>query len=129
MRRLLALSIILLFGALAFAGSADASHEKYTIRYIGGGASIGTLLHHCLLTHDETTYALGGSCARPCPHGSCTITVVDDHYGTRTWFRIQVDDEPFFRPQMYYHQTTVEADRVRVAVSQATATIGTITIE
>ncbi|MBW3582688.1 MAG: hypothetical protein KY455_06275, partial [Euryarchaeota archaeon] len=64
-----------------------------------------------------------------CPHGSCTITVVDDFEGIHVWFKIQVDDEPFFRPQAHYHQTTVEADRVRVAVSAADGTIGTITIE
>ncbi|MBW3584208.1 MAG: hypothetical protein KY455_14050 [Euryarchaeota archaeon] len=126
MRRLLALSIILLFGALAFAGSAEASHEKYTIRYIGGGELGGVQVTIC---DRNTGYAIGGACFTPCPHGSCTITVVDDFEGIHVWFRIQVDDEPFFRPQFYFHQTTVDADRVRVAVSVADGTIGTITIE
>ncbi|MBW3582689.1 MAG: hypothetical protein KY455_06280 [Euryarchaeota archaeon] len=55
--------------------------------------------------------------------------MVDDHNGIHVWFWIQVDDEPFFRPQAHFHQTTVDAERVRVAVSVADGTIGTITIE
>ncbi|MBW3584210.1 MAG: hypothetical protein KY455_14060 [Euryarchaeota archaeon] len=126
MKKCVSLCVILLFSVLAFAGAADASHEKYTIRYIGGGEYGGIQATACIL---NTGYAIGGACFTPCPHGSCTITIVDDHYGIHVWFQIQVDDEPFFRPQAYFHQTTVEADRVRVAVSQATATTGIITIE
>ncbi|MBW3584207.1 MAG: hypothetical protein KY455_14045 [Euryarchaeota archaeon] len=128
MRRLLAFSIILLFGALAFAGSADASHEKYTTHYIGGGELAGGGPIACRQIGDKE-YGIGGACWTPCPHGSCTITVVDDYNGNDVWFRIQVDDEPFFRPHIYSHQTTVDADRVRVAVTASTGTTGIITIE
>ncbi|MBW3584209.1 MAG: hypothetical protein KY455_14055 [Euryarchaeota archaeon] len=130
MRKLIALGVILLFSALAFAGSAEASHEKYTFRYVGGGGSgFGVLLTSCVWDVGDETLSLGGACFTPCPHGSCTITVVDDTWGPNVWFRIQVDDEPFFRPNVYNHQTTVDAERVRVAIVVSDATTGIITIE
>lgn len=130
MKKLLVLGVILLFSALAFAGSADASHEKYTFRYITGNATGGGVLPGaCFAKVDDVSFSTGGSCTRPCPHGTCDITVIDDRYGDNAFYRILIDDEPFFRPQFYTGSISIEGDNVRVAVHIERATTGTITIE